>query len=82
MAITFIPPQTTLLANIESLKYIIEDFKVSVTREMKGLLKDDLDARDIVGPVFVQENLFFSNLDEIIAKYYHNKQDQMGKYFI
>ena len=70
MDITDIPPHTTLLSKIEILKCIIEDFKLSVTRDMKGLLKDEIYTRDIRGPGFVQENLFFSKLDEIIT---HNK---------
>ena len=37
---------------------------------MKGVLKDDIDAREIGGPVFVQKNLIFSKLDKIIN---HNK---------
>ena len=68
MNITGILPQTTLLAEIESLKFIIEDFKVSVTRYMKRALKDEFNARDIDGPGFFQENLTLSNLDEIITQ--------------
>ena len=37
---------------------------------MKGLLKDEIDAQDICGTGFVQENLILSKLDEIII---HNK---------
>ena len=70
MDITGITPHTTILAKIESLKCIIEDIKVSVTRDMKGVSKDGIDAREIGGTVFFQENLILSNLDEIIT---HNK---------
>ena len=70
MYITGISPHTTLLAKTESLKCIIEHFKGYITRDIKGVLKDELYAIDIGGPVFVQANLFFSKLDEIIA---HNK---------
>ena len=63
MGITGIPPHTTLVDETESLKCIIGYFKVSVTRYMKGGLKDELSAREISGPVFVQANLFFSKLD-------------------
>ena len=59
MGIAGIPPHTTLLAKIESLKCIIGYFKVSVTRYMKGLLKDDIYAREIGGPGIVQEIYFF-----------------------
>ena len=65
MYITGITPHTTLLAKTESLKCIIEDFKVSVIRDTKGVLKDELDARDIGGTGFVQANIIFSKLDEI-----------------
>ena len=34
---------------------------------MKGILKDDIDAREIGGPGFVQANIILSNLDEIIT---------------
>ena len=64
--ITGIPPKTTLLARIESLKCIIQYFKISITRDMKGVLKDEIDAREIGGPGFVQENIIFSKIDEII----------------
>ena len=67
MDITVIPPHTTLLAKTESLKCIIEDYKVSVTRDMKGVLKDYLDAREIGGPGFVQENIYISSINEIIT---------------
>ena len=59
MDISGIPPHTTLLAKIESLKCIIECFKVSVNRGMNGLLKDEINARDIGGTGFVQANLIF-----------------------
>ena len=70
MEITGIPPHTTLVAQIEIIKCIIEYFKLSFTRDMKGLLKDTINARDIGGPVFVQKHLILSKLDEIIT---HNK---------
>ena len=54
MDITGIPPHTTLIAKIEILKCIIEDFKVSVTRDMKVVLKDNLNTREIGGLGFVQ----------------------------
>ena len=53
MDITGIPPHTILLVEIESLKCIIEYFKLYVTREIKGLLKDELNAREIDGKSFV-----------------------------
>ena len=53
MDITGIPPHTTLLAEIESFKCIIEDFKLSVTRDIKVFLKYGIDSRDICGPGFV-----------------------------
>ena len=68
MQITGIPTHNTLFAKTESLKCIIEGFKVSVNREMKGLLKDELDTREIGGMVFIQENLILSKLDEIISQ--------------
>ena len=37
---------------------------------MKGLLKENSDSREIGGPRFVQANIFFPKLDEIIT---HNK---------
>ena len=67
MYITGIPPHTTLIYEIESLQCIIQYFKVSITRDIKGLLKDNLDAREIGGLVFVQAKLIFSKLDEIIT---------------
>ena len=70
MDITGIPPHTTLIYEIESLQCIIQYFKVSITRDIKGLLKDNIDAREIVGMGFVQAKLIFSKLDEIIT---HNK---------
>ena len=70
MDITGIPPHTTLLAKIESLKCIIGDFKLSVTRDIKGSFKYKLDDRDICVPGFVWGNLTLSKLDEIIN---HNK---------
>ena len=70
MEITGIPPHTTLVAQIEIIKCIIEYFKLSFTRDMKGLLKDTINARDIGGPVLVQKHLILSKLDEIIT---HNK---------
>ena len=70
MEITGIPPHTTLLAKIESLKCIMGYFKVYDTRSMKEVLKDKLGAREIGGPGFVQENLILSYLHEIIT---HNK---------
>ena len=70
MDITGIPTHTTLLAKIESLKCIIEDFKLSVTRDIKGSLKYKLDDREICVPGFVRGNIFLSKLDEIIN---HNK---------
>ena len=70
MDITGIPPHTTLLAKIERLKCIIEYFKVSVTGDMKGGLKDYLNVRNINGLGFVQSNLSLSKLDETIN---HNK---------
>ena len=33
---------------------------------MKGVLKDEIDAREIGGPGFVQENIIFPRIDEII----------------
>ena len=62
MDITGIPPHTTLVYKIEILKLIIEALKVSVTRDMKGLLKDKLNAREIGVPGFVQENPIFPSL--------------------
>ena len=53
MYITDISPHTTLLAKIESLECIIGDFKLSVTRDIKGLLKYKLDTREIGVPGFV-----------------------------
>ena len=52
--ITDISPHTNLLAKTESLKWIIEDFKVYVTRDMKGALKDEIDSREIGGLVLFQ----------------------------
>ena len=43
-------------------------FKVSITWDIKGVLKDELSSRDIGGPGFVQKNLTFSKLDEIITR--------------
>ena len=62
MDITGIPPHTTLLAKTQSLKCIIEYFIVSITREIKGLLKYEFDARDIYGTGFVQANKHFPSL--------------------
>ena len=70
MDITGIPPQTTLLAEIESLKCFIEYFKVSITRDMNVLLKDYLGVREIGGTGFVHINIILSKLDGIIT---HNK---------
>ena len=70
MDITGITPHTIVLYKTESLNCIIEDFKVSVTRDTKRVLKDELNARDIGRPVFVQANLILSKMDEIIT---HNK---------
>ena len=70
MYIPGITPHTTLLAKTASLKCIIEDFKLSVTRDMKGELKDEFDAREIGGPGFVHANIFVFKLDKIIT---HNK---------
>ena len=70
MYITSIPPHTTLVAKIERLKCIIEDFKVSVIRYTKTVLKEKLNTRYIGEPGFVQGNLIFSKLDELIT---HNK---------
>ena len=70
MGITVVPPHTTLLSKTESLKCISEDFKVSVIRDMKIVLKDKLDAGDIGGPGFIQANIILFKLDEIIT---HNK---------
>ena len=67
MDMTGIPPHTTLLANTENLKCIIEDFKWYVTRDTKGLLKDKIDDREKVGPGFVQEILILTKIDEIIT---------------
>ena len=53
MGITGIPPHTTLLEKIEIFKCIIDNFKVSITRDIKLLLKDKLNVRDIGGPCFV-----------------------------
>ena len=53
MELTGIPPHTTLLSKTESLNCIIEYFKLYVTREIKGLLKDELNAREIDGKSFV-----------------------------
>ena len=68
MDITGIPPNTTLVSKIERLKSIIEHFKVSFTRDMKGVLKYELNVRDIGGPGFVLKKKL--KLDEIIT---HNK---------
>ena len=68
IGITDIPPHTTLLAKIEILKCIIKDFKVFFTRDMKKVLKDNLDDREISGTGFVQENLILSKLDESSPK--------------
>ena len=35
---------------------------------MKGLLKDEIDTREIGGIVFVQENIILSKFDEIISQ--------------
>ena len=70
MYIAGIHPHTTLIAKTQSIKFIIQNFKVSVPRNMKRVLKDELDARQIGGTDFVQANLTFSKLDEIIT---HNK---------
>ena len=67
MDITVIPPHTTLVSKIERLKCIIEYFEASVTRDMKGLLKDELNARENGGPGFARNNLILSKLDEIIT---------------
>ena len=79
MDITSIPPHTTLLAKNESLKWIIEDFKVSVTRDMKGVLEDDLYYRYIGGPGFVQANIIFPKLDEIISQNKVTKNQSKGE---
>ena len=79
MNITGIPPQTTLLAKIESLKCIIQDLKVSINIDMKGVLIDELDARDIGGPVFFQENLILSKLDKSITKNKVTKNQSTGE---
>ena len=50
--ITGIPPHINLLTKIESLKWIIQYLKAYVTRDMKGVLKDKLDIRDIGGTGF------------------------------
>ena len=63
MDITGIPPHTTLIAKIEILKCIIEDLKVSVTTDMKVVLKDNLNTREIGGMGFVQWNIFFPKPD-------------------
>ena len=68
MDIPGIPPHTTLFSKIESLKCIIEYFKVFVTRDMKGVLKDEINTREIGGPDFFQVNWILSNLDEIITQ--------------
>ena len=59
MDIPGLPPHTTIIAKTESLKFIIEYFKVSVTRYMKEVLKDKLDAREIDGPGFSVKSNFF-----------------------
>ena len=60
MDIASIPPHNPLLARTESIKFIIEYFKVSVTRDMKGALKDELNVRDIGGwVVFSCKSNFF-----------------------
>ena len=60
MYITGILPHTTLLSEIENLKCNIECFKVYVTRDIKEVLKDKLNVRDISGTGFVQSNIYFS----------------------
>ena len=68
MELTGIPPHTTLLSKTESLNCIIEYFKLYVTRDTKGVLKDKIDNREIRGPGFVQENLILSKIDENISQ--------------
>ena len=68
--ITGIPPHTNLLAKNERLKCIIGDCTVSVTRDMKRVLKYEPEVREISEPGFIQTNLILSKLDEIIT---HNK---------
>ena len=67
MDITDIPQHNTLLSKIESIKCIIQYFIVTFTRHMKEVLKDELDARDIGRPSFVQKNLILSKLDELVT---------------
>ena len=62
MDITSIPPHTTLLVKTESLKCIIQYFKVFITRDMKGVLKDELNAREIGWSGLFQANIIFTSL--------------------
>jgi hypothetical protein len=66
--ITGIPPHTTLLAKIEGLRNMVSGIGASVTSEMKGALRDELDARKVGDSAFAQSSLILSKLDLLISK--------------
>ena len=54
LEITGIPPHKTLLAEIESLRSIIEDFKISLNSDINNTLREQFYAREVGGPSFVK----------------------------
>ena len=66
--ITGIPPHTTLLAEIEGLRKMVSGIGASIASEMKGALRDELDAREVGGTAFAQSSLILSKLDLLVKR--------------
>ena len=60
---TGIPPYTTLLAKIESLRLVITNLKATLKVDIKDILKNELDTRRAGGAGFVLSNLILEKLD-------------------
>ena len=67
-SITGIPPHTTLLAKIKNLRLVITDQKVTLKEDIKVILKDELDTREVGGAGFVQSNPILSKLDNMMQQ--------------
>ena len=68
VCITRITPHTLLLAETESLRSIIEAFKISLNSDIRNTLREELDAREVGGPGFVQSNIILSNIDQLLIQ--------------
>ena len=56
------------MSEIESLRSIIEASKISLKGDIKYNIREEFDAREVGGPIFVQSNIILLNIDKLLVQ--------------